>query len=297
MDFTPDEDHAALRAAVAEVAAGFGPDYYTRKAEAREGTDELWAALGKHGYLGVNIGEEYGGGGAGLAELAVVCEGTAAAGCPLLLMLVSCGISAEVIAAYGTAEQRQRWLPRLASGDGQDRLRDHRTGRWLQHPPARHHRRPGRRRLPAARPEVLHLRRRPGGRHPRRRPDRHRRGDRPGGAVAVRRRHRDARADRDAAAGLGHAPGTPVHPVPRRRAGERRPPYRQRGGRLPAGLPRAQPGADHRRRALRRHRPVRAGQGGRATPPSGPSGRRQSAPTRASRTSSRRPRSRWSPPR
>jgi len=118
MDFSTDEDQASLRAAVAQVAAGFGPDYYTRKAEARDGTEELWLALGKHGYLGVNISEEYGGGGAGLSELAIVCEETGAAGCPLLLMLVSCGISAEVIAAYGTSEQRRRWLPRLASGEG-----------------------------------------------------------------------------------------------------------------------------------------------------------------------------------
>ena len=118
MDFTADDGHRALRAAVTDVAAGFGSDYYTRKAEAREPVGELWAALGKHGYLGVNVPEEYGGGGAGLTELAIVCEETAAQGCPLLLMLVSSGISGEVISAYGTPEQRQRWLPRLASGEG-----------------------------------------------------------------------------------------------------------------------------------------------------------------------------------
>jgi alkylation response protein AidB-like acyl-CoA dehydrogenase len=118
MDFAIPDEHRVLRAAVADVAAGFGNDYYTRKAEAREFTGELWAALGKHGYLGVNIGEEYGGGGAGLAELAIVCEETAAQGCPLLLLLVSSGISGEVIGAYGAPEQRRRWLPRLASGEG-----------------------------------------------------------------------------------------------------------------------------------------------------------------------------------
>jgi alkylation response protein AidB-like acyl-CoA dehydrogenase len=118
MDFTSAEEHRGLRAAVADIAAEFGNDYYTRKAEAREFTSELWAALGKHGYLGVNIADEYGGGGAGLTELAIVCEETAAQGCPLLLLLVSSAISGEVIGTYGTPEQRQRWLPRLASGDG-----------------------------------------------------------------------------------------------------------------------------------------------------------------------------------
>jgi alkylation response protein AidB-like acyl-CoA dehydrogenase len=118
MDFTTAEEHRGLRAAVADIAAEFGNDYYTRKAEAREFTSELWAALGKQGYLGVNIADEYGGGGAGLTELAIVCEETAAQGCPLLLLLVSSAISGEVIGTYGTPEQRQRWLPRLASGDG-----------------------------------------------------------------------------------------------------------------------------------------------------------------------------------
>ena len=118
MDFAVTEEHRALRAAVAEIAAGFGGDYYARKAEAREFTSELWAALGKQGYVGVNVAEEYAGGGAGLTELAVVAEESAAQGCPLLLLLVSSAISGEVIGTYGTQEQRGRWLPRLATGDG-----------------------------------------------------------------------------------------------------------------------------------------------------------------------------------
>jgi alkylation response protein AidB-like acyl-CoA dehydrogenase len=118
MDFAVTVEHRELRAAVAGIAAGFGGDYYTRKAEAREFTSELWAALGKQGYLGVNIAEEYGGGGAGLTELALVCEETAAQGCPLLLLLVSSAISGEVIGTYGTLYQRERWLPRLATGHG-----------------------------------------------------------------------------------------------------------------------------------------------------------------------------------
>ena len=118
MDFSTADEHVQLRQAVAAIAAQFGNDYYTRKAEAREFTGELWQELGKHGYLGINIPEAYGGGGAGLAELAIVCEETAAQGCPLLLLLVSSAICGEVISTYGTAAQRDRWLPGLATGDG-----------------------------------------------------------------------------------------------------------------------------------------------------------------------------------
>jgi alkylation response protein AidB-like acyl-CoA dehydrogenase len=117
MDFRDTAEHLALREAVRDVTAKFGGDYYARRAEAREPTTELWRALGEHGFVGVNIPEPYGGG-AGLAELAIVCEETAAQGCPLLLLLVSSAISGEVIATYGTDAQRERWLPRLADGTG-----------------------------------------------------------------------------------------------------------------------------------------------------------------------------------
>ncbi|WP_110207785.1 acyl-CoA dehydrogenase family protein [Nocardioides daejeonensis] len=118
MDFGVSHEHQALRAAVAAICADFGNAYYTAKAEQREFTEELWLALGERGYIGINIPEEYGGGGAGLLELAAVVEETGAAGCPLLLLLVASAISGEVIAEFGSAAQREEWLPRLASGRG-----------------------------------------------------------------------------------------------------------------------------------------------------------------------------------
>ncbi|MGQ0625640.1 MAG: acyl-CoA dehydrogenase family protein [Sporichthyaceae bacterium] len=116
MDFTETAEHRALREAVRGITAKYGPDYYISRAESGGNTQELWHALGESGFLGVSLPEEYGGGGAGMVELTIVCEEVAAAGCPLLLLLVSAAISGEVIAAFGSAEQRAYWLPRLASG-------------------------------------------------------------------------------------------------------------------------------------------------------------------------------------
>ncbi len=116
MDFAETDEHRALRAAVAEIARDFGPAYYAEHAARREPCQELWQALGQAGFIGVNIPEEYGGGGGGLVELEIVCEELAAQGTPLLLLLVSSAISAEVIAAFGTDEQRKRYLPGLADG-------------------------------------------------------------------------------------------------------------------------------------------------------------------------------------
>ena len=116
MDFAEPEEHQALRAAVADIAAKFGPRYYAERAAARRPCAELWQALGEAGFIGVNIPEEYGGGGGGLTELALVCEELAAAGTPLLLLLVSAAISAGMIVEFGTEEQRTTWLPGLADG-------------------------------------------------------------------------------------------------------------------------------------------------------------------------------------
>ncbi|GAA4782546.1 acyl-CoA dehydrogenase family protein [Actinomycetospora chlora] len=117
MDLQETDEHRALRATLRDIAGAFGPAYYVERAEAGEPCTELWHELGKSGFLGINLPEEHGGGGAGLVELAMVVEETAAAGCPLLLLLVSAAISGEVIGAFGTPEQQRTWLPRLASGE------------------------------------------------------------------------------------------------------------------------------------------------------------------------------------
>jgi alkylation response protein AidB-like acyl-CoA dehydrogenase len=116
VDFTETTEHADLRSAVAAIAASFGPKYYAARAAERRPCSELWAELGQAGFIGVNVPEEFGGGGGGLAELAIVCEEVAAQGTPLLLLLVSAAISAEIITEFGTAEQRKTWLPALADG-------------------------------------------------------------------------------------------------------------------------------------------------------------------------------------
>jgi alkylation response protein AidB-like acyl-CoA dehydrogenase len=111
-------EQGELRATVAAIAGKFGGSYYAARAQAHESCDELWQALAEAGFIGVNIPAEYGGGGAGITELAIVCEETAAQGCPLLLLLVSSAISGEVLVRYGTAEQKSRWLPGIADGTG-----------------------------------------------------------------------------------------------------------------------------------------------------------------------------------
>ncbi len=165
-------ERRTLREAVAALGRRYGREYFT--AAVREGrqTDALWQEAGRLGYLGVNLPQEYGGGGAGLYELAIVLEELGATGCPLLLMVVSPAICGTVIARFGTEAQKRRWLPGLSDGVAADGVRHHRAGRRLQLAPHHHHRAARRRRLAAVRAQGVHLRGGHRRRHTGRRPHR-----------------------------------------------------------------------------------------------------------------------------
>ncbi|MFF4243837.1 acyl-CoA dehydrogenase family protein [Streptomyces sp. NPDC001822] len=110
------QEHKDLRAAVAALGRRFGRDYTTALARKGEHPRELWDEAGKLGYLGVNLPEEYGGGGGGMAELSIVLEELGAAGSPLLMLVVSPAICGTVIARFGTEAQKRTWLPGLSDG-------------------------------------------------------------------------------------------------------------------------------------------------------------------------------------
>lgn len=110
------EEHRALRSSVAALGKRYGREYIAQTVAEGGHADALWAEAAKLGYLGVNLPEEYGGGGGGIAELSLVLEELGAAGCPLLMMVVSPAICGTVIARFGTEEQKRTWLPGLADG-------------------------------------------------------------------------------------------------------------------------------------------------------------------------------------
>jgi alkylation response protein AidB-like acyl-CoA dehydrogenase len=114
--FSESEERQALRREVARLARGYGREYFTQQARSGGKTTELWLEIAKNGYLGINVPEEYGGGGGGIGDIAAVCEELAAQGCPLLMMVVSPAICGTVITRYGTDEQKRRWLPGIADG-------------------------------------------------------------------------------------------------------------------------------------------------------------------------------------
>jgi alkylation response protein AidB-like acyl-CoA dehydrogenase len=64
----------------------------------------------------VHLPAEYGGGGAGLAELTIVTEELAAHGLPLLIAVISPAICGSILAAHASEAMKASWLPGLADG-------------------------------------------------------------------------------------------------------------------------------------------------------------------------------------
>lgn len=77
---------------------------------------DLWKGLAEMGFLGVAIPEEYGGTGAGHLELCVIAEelGRALAPVPFSSTVY---LAAEALLLAGSEEQKQKWLPKISSGE------------------------------------------------------------------------------------------------------------------------------------------------------------------------------------
>ncbi|MEX2195540.1 MAG: acyl-CoA dehydrogenase family protein [Thermoleophilaceae bacterium] len=114
-DFT-DDQHAIKRTAKEFLAARYKPERLRELAEAGEYDDAVWAEMAELGWAGIFIDEQHGGQGLGIVELVILMEelGYALAPSPFFANAAA-GL---VLQGAGTDEQKQRWLPGIASGEG-----------------------------------------------------------------------------------------------------------------------------------------------------------------------------------
>src|SRR3954462_15288985 len=74
-------------------------------------------AMGDLGLFGLNVPEEYGGSGGGFTSLCVAIEELGRGDQSIGITLeAGVGLGINPILTYGTAEQKQRWLPDLVAG-------------------------------------------------------------------------------------------------------------------------------------------------------------------------------------
>jgi alkylation response protein AidB-like acyl-CoA dehydrogenase len=117
MDFGFTDEQNAIKETAREMLAKRSPlSAVRRAAESRTYDDALWKEICELGWPGIAIDEEHGGQGLGMVELVILSEelGYACAASPFLSN-ASAGL---FIQHAGSDEQRERWLPGIASGEG-----------------------------------------------------------------------------------------------------------------------------------------------------------------------------------
>ncbi len=116
MDFGLTDDQRDIQRTARDLLSERSTPARVREhAEAGTTDQALWKELCELGWPGIAISEENGGQGLGTIELSILCEelGRSLAPVPFL----ASAMAACVIEQAGTPEQRERWLPGLASGE------------------------------------------------------------------------------------------------------------------------------------------------------------------------------------
>ena len=119
MDFALDPDHLLITEGVRQRCAPFDDDYWSRCDDQHEFPWDFYRAMAEDGWVGMAFPEEYGGGGAGITEAAVMMRAISATGgamnaCTPLHLTI---FGLQPVVKYGNERLRQTFLPRAVTGD------------------------------------------------------------------------------------------------------------------------------------------------------------------------------------
>jgi alkylation response protein AidB-like acyl-CoA dehydrogenase len=116
MNFDFSDDQQAIKRTAKELLTErFKMERVRELAEAGTYDDGTWKELCELGWPGIFIGEEHGGQGLGTLELIILMEELGYALAPLPFL--SNAAAGLVLDAAGSDEQKERWLPGIASGE------------------------------------------------------------------------------------------------------------------------------------------------------------------------------------
>jgi acyl-CoA dehydrogenase len=118
MNFELSEEHQSIRSAVKDLCSHFPESYWLERDADGVFPHDFYRAMADAGWLGLAIGEEYGGAGLGVQEAALMMQtiaesGACLSGCSSVHINV---FGMMPVATFGTDEQKQRMLPPIAKG-------------------------------------------------------------------------------------------------------------------------------------------------------------------------------------
>ncbi|WP_412078459.1 acyl-CoA dehydrogenase family protein [Streptomyces xanthophaeus] len=118
MNLELSEEQAAVRRLAREFTEREVTPYAAEWDRAESVDRAIVKKLGDLGFLGLTVPEEYGGSGGDHLSYVLVTEELGRGDSAVRgIVSVSLGLVAKTIAAWGTEEQKNAWLPRLCSGD------------------------------------------------------------------------------------------------------------------------------------------------------------------------------------
>ncbi|WP_210367394.1 acyl-CoA dehydrogenase family protein [Bacillus sp. REN3] len=111
------DDHEIFRRSLRKFLEKEAYPFYDQWEEERMVPRSFWTKLGGQGYLCPDIDEQYGGSGVDWGFSVVINEELERVGSGLVGVGLHNDIVVPYITAYGTEEQKQRWLPKCATGE------------------------------------------------------------------------------------------------------------------------------------------------------------------------------------
>ena len=119
MDFSLSPDHESISKAIRERCRQFDDEYWSACDREHRFPWDFYAAMAEDGWVGMSFPEEYGGGGQGITEAAllmreVAASGAAMNGCTALHLTV---FGLQPVVKFGNDRLKREFLPRAAAGD------------------------------------------------------------------------------------------------------------------------------------------------------------------------------------
>ncbi|RFU62983.1 acyl-CoA dehydrogenase family protein [Peribacillus glennii] len=111
------EEHNIFRKSLRKFLDKEAYPFYDQWEKERMIPRSFWEKLGEQGFLCPDIDEQYGGSGVDWGFAAVINEELERVGSGLVGVGLHNDIVVPYITAYGTEEQKQRWLPKCATGE------------------------------------------------------------------------------------------------------------------------------------------------------------------------------------